>query len=211
VSRARSQADLARGQTSAVEQLLQQPEQQLVRPQLLLGLVRAFRAIRTVSQTGHRVRATPSQEVAGVLRTDERQDRPERAEIPRAPPRVQVELADIQERHEIDDAPFHGERVLAFALRDPHEAPDGNAISGRPEATGSASRTSGGMKNIAKRSASTDDPLNGFSFGDRHRNPPFGARVALHSRHCRPRIACRGERLGRGSWTDFKEQRALHH
>jgi len=110
VSRARSQADLAWRQTSAVEQFLQQPEQQLVGPQLLFDLLRAFRAIRAVSQAGHRVRATPSQEVAGVLRTDERQDRPERAEIPRTSPRVQVELTDIQKRHEIDDAPFHGER-----------------------------------------------------------------------------------------------------
>lgn len=118
----RSQTDLAGRQAAAVEYLLQQPEYQLVDPQLLRIL--RVRAVAAVPQPGHRVRATPSQKFAGVLRADERHDRPERAEVPGLLPGVQVELADIEERQEIDHAsPPHEEPAL--------REPDDFALSGR--------------------------------------------------------------------------------
>lgn len=110
-SRRCSQTDLAGRQAAAVEYLLQQPEYQLVDPQLLRVL--HLRAVAAVPQTGHRVGPAPSQELAGVLRADERHDRPERAEVPGLLPGVQVQLADIEERQEIDHAPFHGERACS--------------------------------------------------------------------------------------------------
>lgn len=105
----RSQTDFAGRQTPAIKQLLQQSEYQLFGARLLLGL-RLFSALRAISQTGHGVCATPSQEIPGVLLADERHDSPERTEIPRLPFGLQIELANIQIRHEIDDALFHGER-----------------------------------------------------------------------------------------------------
>jgi len=111
-----SQTDLAGGQTSAIEQLLQQSKYQLIGPQLL-RVLRLFDAIRAISQTGHGVGATPSQEIPGVLRADERHDSPERAEVPRFLFGLQIELANIQKRHEIDDAPCHGERFSGSSGR----------------------------------------------------------------------------------------------
>lgn len=105
----RSETDLAGRQTPAIEQLLQQPKYQLIGPQLL-RVLRLFRATRAISQTGHGVSATPSQEIPGVLGADERHDSPERTEVPRLLFRLQIELANIQKRHELDDAPCHGER-----------------------------------------------------------------------------------------------------
>lgn len=103
---------------------------------------------------------------------------------------MQIELADIQKRHEIDDAPFHGEHATKFSRGEfddrEHRGTDLAAFQ----------RGLGSQKSRLKTDDRTD-PLN-RSFGERHRaeNPP-GARAVLRSYHRHPRIVCCGERCRR--------------
>lgn len=51
----------------------------------------------------HRVRLTPTKKFTCVLGAKERDDRPQRAQVPRLTSVLKVQLADVQERHQVDD------------------------------------------------------------------------------------------------------------
>ena len=101
----RLQADVGRRYASAVEQLLEDLQDQLVDPLLLL--VAGTGIVVPITQMRDRVRTTPTKKFTGVLRTNERDDGPKRAQVPRLPSGLEIQLADVQKRHQVDDTPPH--------------------------------------------------------------------------------------------------------
>ncbi|KOX70066.1 hypothetical protein WN51_04583 [Melipona quadrifasciata] len=82
------QADVGWRYTSAVEQLLENLQDQFVDP--LLFLVTGTGIVVSITQMRNRVRSTPTKKFTGVLRANERDDGPKRAQVPRLPSGLEV-------------------------------------------------------------------------------------------------------------------------
>ncbi|KAK1128778.1 hypothetical protein K0M31_019927 [Melipona bicolor] len=91
--------------STALEQLLENLQDQFVDPLLLL--VTGTGIVVSITQMRNRVRSTPTKKFTGVLRANERDDGPKRAQVPRLPSGLEIQLADVQERHQVDDTPPH--------------------------------------------------------------------------------------------------------
>lgn len=101
----RLQTNVGRWYATAIEQLLEDLQDQLVDPLLLF--VTGTGIVVPVTQMRNRVCPTPTKKFTGVLRANERDDGPKRAQVPRLPSGLEVQLADVQERHQVDDTPPH--------------------------------------------------------------------------------------------------------